>query len=112
MQFFVVYIREAHAVDSPSPLTLVLIEDPTSDAERQQVAKTCLATLEIENIPAVVDKMDDAVNQAYQGWPDRLYLVGKDGKLAYAGGRGPFGFHPEELEAAIKAELKKSGSDK
>ncbi len=58
-------------------------------------------------IQAVVDGVDDVANQAYAGWPDRLYLVGKAGKIAYAGGRGPFGFKPDELEAAITGELAK-----
>ena len=40
--------------------------------------------------------------------PLRTRVVGKDGKIAYAGGRGPFGFKPDELEASIKAELGKS----
>ena len=39
--------------------------------------------------------------------PDRLYLVGKDGKITYAGGRGPRGFKPDELEDAIREELAK-----
>lgn len=112
VQFLLVYIKEAHAIDSPSPMSRVLIEDPVTFEERQGVAQTCIATLEMENIQAVVDRMDDAVNKAYQGWPDRLYLVGKDGKLAYAGGRGPFGFKTDDLEDAIQAELKANGSEK
>ena len=51
--------------------------------------------------------LDDRVGQAYQGHPDRLYLVGKDGKIAFAGDRGPFGFRPQDLESAIKKELAK-----
>lgn len=39
---------------------------------------------------------------------DRLYLVGRDGRLTYAGGRGPMGFEPDELEAAIRVELGKA----
>lgn len=58
-------------------------------------------------MPAIVDKLDDKVNQSYGGWPDRLYLVGKDGKIAYAGGQGPFNFKPDELDDAIVAEIKK-----
>jgi hypothetical protein len=37
--------------------------------------------------------------------PTRLYLVGKDGLVAYAGGLGPFGFKPAELKEAIDAYL-------
>jgi len=94
-------------------MTFGAVEDPINDKERHDVAKTCVTKLDLALIPAVVDKIDDKVNQAYGGWPDRLYLVGKDGKIAYAGGRGPGGFHPEELERAILAELEKiEASDK
>ncbi len=83
----------------------ILVEDPTNLNERLKVAKTCMTKLALEPIPAVVDRLDDKTNKAYSGWPDRLYLVGKDGNLAYAGARGPFGFKPAELEAAIRKEL-------
>jgi len=43
----------------------------------------------------------------YAGWPDRLYLIGKNGRIAFKGGPGPKGFLPAELEAAIKAELRR-----
>ncbi len=84
-----------------------MIEDSISLAERTQVASQCVADLKLP-MPALVDKLDDAANKAYGGWPDRLYLVGKDGKLAYAGGQGPFLFKPEELAAAIAQELAKA----
>ena len=37
----------------------------------------------------------------YSGYPDRLYLIDSAGKVAYKGGRGPFGFIPGELEQSI-----------
>lgn len=37
--------------------------------------------------------------------PGRLYLVGRDGHIAFQGGEVPFGFKPEELAAAIEDEL-------
>ncbi len=60
--------------------------------------------LEIEGL---VDTMDDRVNLTYGGWPNRLYLVGKDGKLTYTGGQGPFNYSVPELTAAIEEELAK-----
>jgi len=108
VQFFVVYIREAHALDSRSPLGgggMPIVEDPVSILERRGVAKVCMTKLALEPMPALVDDMDDSVNEAYDAWPDRLYLVGRDGRIAYHGGRGPFGFEPDDLEAAIRAEL-------
>jgi hypothetical protein len=55
-------------------------------------------------MPMAVDGVDNAVASAYGGWPDRLYLVGRDGRIAFQGGEGPFGFKPEELERAIERE--------
>ncbi len=100
-----VYIREAHAIDGRSPSYSVLVEDPITDAERAGVAKVCMTKLALDPMPALVDDLEDTANTAYSGWPDRLYLIGKDGKVAYHGGRGPFGFKPDELEDAILAEL-------
>ena len=103
-----VYIREAHAIDSRSPMaTPEMIEDPINDIERNKVAKICMTKMELRPIPAIVDHVDDKVASAYQGRPDRLFLVGKDGKMAYSGGRGPFGFSTDELSDAIAKELAK-----
>lgn len=103
-----VYIREAHAIDSRSPMGgggNPIVEDPKTLEERNAVAEVCLTKLELEGIPALVDNMDDTANKAYGGWPDRLYLIGTDGKVAYKGGRGPFGFSTDELEDAIEEAL-------
>ncbi len=108
MQFFVVYIREAHALDSEWPMTgrgHPLVQEPVDDAERRRLATQCTTALELAMIPTLVDGIDDAVGRRFAAWPDRLFLVGKDGKIAYAGGPGPAGFKPEELEAAIKTAL-------
>ena len=52
-------------------------------------------------MPLLVDGMDDPVGKAYSGMPDRLYVIGRDGRVAYKGGRGPFGYKPGEMEQAI-----------
>lgn len=108
VQFLVVYIREAHAIDSRSPMGgggNPIVEDPKTKAERDAVAEVCMTKLALEEIPAVVDDMQDTVNTAYGGWPDRLYLIGVDGNVAFKGGRGPFGFTPDDLEEAIVEAL-------
>ncbi len=53
-------------------------------------------------MPAVVDEMDDAVAQAYAAMPERLYLIGLDGKVTYKGGMGPMSFPPQEWQQAIE----------
>ena len=37
--------------------------------------------------------------------PERLYLVGSDGRVAYKGGIGPMFFRPDEWESAIERYL-------
>lgn len=112
VEFMIVYIREAHALDSRSPNSFGNVEDPLTDAERLAVAGVCMSKTELKGIPAIIDRVDDKVNAAYGAWPDRLYLVGRDGNIAYAGGQGPFDFKPEQLEAAIRKELAKPAPKK
>lgn len=80
--------------------------DPKVIDERRVVANDCINALDY-SIPIVVDKMDDQVNKAYAAWPTRLYLVGLDGRIVYAGGMAPYHYKPAEFKAAIEAYLKK-----
>src|SRR5439155_16264717 len=100
VEFFVVYIREAHPTDGwqvPANLRAgILVLDPKSLLEREHVAGTCVKELGIK-FPALVDALDNAVENAYAGWPDRLYAVDVDGKIAFKGGMGPAGFRPDQL---------------
>jgi hypothetical protein len=104
-------VREAHPIDGVMPSDFHLIEDPIDDKERAKVAGTCVKDLELP-MPALVDHVDNRVQDAYDGWPDRLYLVGKDGKIAYAGARGPRGFDPDAWDEAIKAEKTRIAAEK
>ena len=106
--FFIVYIREAHPEDgwvlAENRREAIALTDPTTIDERAGAAEACVLRLRTR-IPVVLDGVDDEVALAYGGWPDRLFLVAADGRVAFQGGRGPDGFRPEELEAAIEAEL-------
>ena len=82
----------------------IAFEDPVTSEARAEIAATCAARLRLE-MPMVVDDVGNAVASVYGGWPDRLYLVAADGRIAYQGGEGPSGFKPEELAAAIDREL-------
>ena len=107
VEFVVVYIREAHPEDgwvvNANRDEDIRYVDPTSNDERQQVAAACALRLKIR-MPVVVDDIDDNIASAYGALPDRLYLVGRGGKIAYQGEPGPWGFNPERLAEAI-AEL-------
>ena len=106
--FFVVYIREAHPEDGwvleDNRDEGIALADPVSLDERAAAAEACAVRLRTR-IPILLDGVDDAVATAYGGWPDRLALVGRDGRVAFLGGPGPEGFKPAELAHAIEVEL-------
>jgi hypothetical protein len=108
VSFLAVYVKEAHPEDgwvlSENRDAEIAVVDPARDEEREAVAASCAVALRL-NMPMAIDAVDNDVARAYGGWPDRLYLVGADGRIAYQGGEGPFGFKPEELDAAIEREL-------
>ena len=79
----------------------VVFRNPQSDGERFGVAESCVRKLGIR-FPALIDGIDNTVERRYTGWPDRLYLIDRDGHVAYKSKAGPFGFHPDDLERAIK----------
>jgi hypothetical protein len=74
--------------------------DPKTIEERRAVAGECETTLQY-GIRTCIDEMDDQVNTTYAAWPTRLYLIGLDGRVVYAGGLGPYGMKPNELKEAI-----------
>lgn len=52
-------------------------------------------------MPFLVDEIDDKVGSLYSGMPNRLYLIDQQGKIVFKNGRGPFGFHPRQLEQSL-----------
>jgi hypothetical protein len=82
----------------------VLIEQPTTDAERAEVAEFCTTSLEV-TLPTILDKIDDRVANAYAAFPDRIYIVGADGRIAYKGLPGPAGFNVPEALAALEVAM-------
>lgn len=106
--FFIVYIREAHPEDgwilADNRRDGIELADPVSLDERAAAADACAQRLETR-IPILLDDVDDDAASAYGGWPDRLYLIARDGSVAFQGEVGPFGFKPAELAHAIETEL-------
>jgi hypothetical protein len=106
--FFIVYIREAHPEDgwvlADNRREQIALVDPTTLGERADAAEACALRL-ASSIPILLDDVDDAVASAYGGWPDRLYLIDREGRVAFQGEVGPFGFKPDELAHALEVEL-------
>jgi hypothetical protein len=91
----VVYITEAHPSDvwqmQSNIKDSVVFASPKNEEERAYIAGACVRKLGIK-LPAT-------------GWPDRLYLIDAQGRLAYKSKPGPFGFHPDDLRAALVKTL-------
>ncbi len=102
--FRIIYIAEAHATDGRQvPVNVrqgVLVATHTTLAERESAARKCAEEMGLK-APILMDGMDDKVSRAYGAWPDRLYVVDAEGRIAYAGGKGPQGFKPPEAQAAL-----------
>jgi len=100
-----VYILEAHPSDvwqmESNLKDKVVFASPRNEEERAFMAGACVRKLGIK-FPAVLDGFDNTVEKAYTGWPDRLYLIDRDGRVAYKSRPGPFGFKPDELKAALE----------
>ena len=103
-----IYIKEIHPTDGwqvkENEQDAVLVRQHRSKEERVEVGEACMTKLALE-MPALVDDMDDAVARAYAALPERLYVVGRDGRVFYKGGVGPVFFKPDEWEEAISRAL-------
>jgi Iodothyronine deiodinase/EF-hand domain pair len=105
--FLMVYVREAHPTDGwrtsdndrPGVVGVASIQ-PRNYDERAGVAQTCGRMMGLA-FPMVVDTIDDRAGNLYSGMPGRLYVIDREGKVAFKSGRGPYLFKPAELEQSL-----------
>ena len=105
VQFYIVYISEAHPARGwqvPNNLIEdILYDEPSTDDERTEVATACQIGLDL-HMPMLVDGIDNDIDEKYVGLPMRLFLVDGEGKIAYAGEKGPWGWDDVAFEAVLK----------
>jgi len=104
----VVYIEEAHPIDAwqdnDNVKAKIFLHSTRTLGERCAVAGTCLTKLGIE-FPAVIDDLANTAERAFTAWPDRLYVIDRDGRVAYKSKPGPFGFKPDEVNTTLERLL-------
>ena len=101
VEFRMVYINEAHAADGTWPVAYAKDKGITEHDDYSERCTTAQMLLDDKQltIPCVIDGMDNKVNRAYSAWPDRVFLIRSDGRLAVAADRGPRGFKPALAES-------------
>ncbi|KAK7106198.1 hypothetical protein V1264_017484 [Littorina saxatilis] len=99
--FLIVYIQEAHPDDGwafrNNPFVIKnhrSLEDRLAAARQLEDAKPAC--------PVVVDNMKDVANYVYGALYERLYIV-LNGRIVYAGERGPGGYRVNEVEEWLAA---------
>jgi hypothetical protein len=104
VEFFHIYISEVHpSLDwSLDGVDEIHIPQAASMHDRTRAARACAAHTEIK-FSVLLDEMDNSTSQAYEAMPDRLYLVGEDGRISYQSDRGPQGFDVDELTEALES---------
>jgi hypothetical protein len=118
VQFFLVYIREAHPSRSKDSADKSRVRKPpkggldisqhTSMDERVIAADKCMKKMEM-TIPILLDEMDSRFLKAYGGSPAGTAVIGIDGKIAYWNPGAPRGCKPREAEKTLKKLLADGG---
>ena len=107
-EFVLVYIREAHGSGSwQSTINQrqgVDLADPTTFEQKREYATSCVRKLKIP-YTAAVDPMDNSTEKAYVAWPSRLYLVDKQGRVAFTSLLDELNFDASSLDSALQSAI-------
>ena len=99
------YIEEAHPDDewqmASNRKDHFVFRQPQTMAERRTLASLLPERLHYR-LRVALDPIDGPAEKAYAAWPERIYVIGKGGRIEYKAEPGPFGFKPEEAEASLK----------
>ncbi len=111
--FLTVYIQEAHPQDEwqmeANEKENVCYPQPKTLKQRVAIANDFVRRFDYR-VPLAVDGMDNRADALYAGWPERFYIVDERGIIAYKGKPGPFGYHPEDVEAWLARRFPSTGT--
>ena len=102
VDFLTIYVREAHPTDEWQMKSNlkddVCYAQPKTLEQRVAIANDFTKRFKFA-LPFGIDEMNNAANDAYSAWPERLYVIDENGRITYRGGNGPFQYHPQEVRA-------------
>jgi hypothetical protein len=104
VDFKIVYIRDSHPVlgfRAPTNDRLGISKDqePKTLADREKWACEDQKKMKC-NIPVVMDTMDDRTLKAYDAFPQRIYVLDRDGRVLYVSS-GLVGFELESVRKIV-----------
>jgi hypothetical protein len=108
IEFFIVYIREAHPEMLEEESVKGIRDRPKNINERVILAAECVTKFKF-TVPMVIDGIDGTVNDDYKAAPVRVTITDRDGKVAYYAGPGPFDFRLNIVEKVIKKLVANDG---
>ena len=95
-------MREAHPTDEwqmkSNVKDDVCYAQPKTMEQRVSIANDFTKRYKFD-LPFGIDEMNNAANDAYSAWPERLYILDENGHISYKGGSGPFKYDPKEVRA-------------
>jgi len=103
--FLLVYIREAHSTtqwqSTRNMREDIALAPAANMEEKKEHATMCSRKLHLP-FPAVVDGMDGAVETAYNSWPSRAFVIGRNGRILYSTRLTELDFHPDDMAAVLR----------
>jgi Iodothyronine deiodinase len=105
-EFVLVYIKEAHPEDEwqmdSNVESDVVYSQPQTFEARLDLARTFVDRMDVGG-ETLVDDIQNTALACYAAWPERIYVVNREGRIVYKGGVGPFYFAPDELRSFLES---------
>jgi hypothetical protein len=105
VELVLVYIKEAHPGDEwqmdSNVESNVVFDQPKTFEARLSLARTFVERMEVET-ETFVDDVRNTAMACYAAWPERIYVIDREGRIVYKGGVGPFYFAPDELREFLE----------
>jgi hypothetical protein len=110
VSFLHIYVYEMHSVtDWFIPINLadnIIYDQPKTKAERSFIIKDWIKAKNIK-MPVAMDDLDNTIDSAYAGSPERLYVIDKEGIIQFRSSEGPFDDREvDEWEKTLQRILK------
>src|SRR5258708_29196896 len=82
------------------------LADASTFEQKREYAVSCIRKLKIPYNTAV-DPLDNGAEKAYAAWPSRVYLVDKQGHVAFNSPLDELNFDASKLDSALQSAIER-----